>query len=100
MVQVFCIDVAKVDRNVAIAIHVCFKCRIQIFHLFQTYVASILSGCCKCLKCFHLFVASIFIWMFAMAIHVVLSFFSGVLQVFHTMLQVFKLFQTYCKYFI
>jgi hypothetical protein len=43
--QVFHLDVLKVDRNVAyvaVAIHVCFKCMFQIFHLvFQTYV-------CKC----------------------------------------------------
>ena len=44
------IDVAKVDRDVAhvvMAIHVCFKCMFQIFHLFQTNVASVLSRCCK-----------------------------------------------------
>ena len=43
MLQVFYIDVAKVDRNVAhvaMAIHVCSKCLFKIFHLFQTYVAS------------------------------------------------------------
>jgi hypothetical protein len=65
------IDVAKVDRDVAhvIAIHVCFKCMFQMFHLFQTNVASILSDCCKnrsgsciymhvasiCFKCFKVF---------------------------------------------
>ena len=57
MLQVFCINVAKVDRDavkvdwdiahVAMAIHVCFKCMFQIFHLFQTNVAGVLSGCCK-----------------------------------------------------
>jgi hypothetical protein len=33
----FCIDVAKVYRDVAhiaMTIHVCFKCMFQIFHLF------------------------------------------------------------------
>ena len=38
------IDVAKVDRDVAhvgMAIHVCFKCMFQMFHLVQTYVASV-----------------------------------------------------------
>jgi hypothetical protein len=42
------IDIAKVDRNVAhvgIAIHVCFKCMFQTFHLVQTYDANVLSGC-------------------------------------------------------
>ena len=43
--QVFYIDVAKVDRDVAkldrnvahiaIAIHICFKCMFQMFYLFQ-----------------------------------------------------------------
>ena len=44
------INVVKVDRDVAhvvIAIHVYFKCMFEMFHLFQTYVASVLSGCCK-----------------------------------------------------
>ena len=30
------------------AIHVCCNCMFQMFHLFQTYVASVLSGCCIC----------------------------------------------------
>ena len=37
-------DVAKVDQDVAhvaMAMHVCFKCMFQIFHLYQTYVASV-----------------------------------------------------------
>ena len=74
VLQVFHIDVAKVDRDiahVAMAIHVYFKCRFQMFQLFQTYVAYI----CKCFKCFHTYVASIFIWMFAMVTHVASSFF-------------------------
>jgi hypothetical protein len=67
--QVLYIDVAKVDRDIAhvvMDIHVCFKCMFQMFHLFQTYVASVLSGryksrygCCiymhivsVCFKCF------------------------------------------------
>ena len=35
-------DVAKVDRgvaHVAMAMHICFKCMFQMFHLYQTYVA-------------------------------------------------------------
>jgi hypothetical protein len=42
---VFRMDVAKVDRDVAyvaMAIHAYFKC---MFHLFQMYNASVLSGC-------------------------------------------------------
>jgi hypothetical protein len=30
------------------AIHVCFKYMVQMFHLFQTYIASVLSGCSIC----------------------------------------------------
>jgi len=60
MLQVFHLDVtkvdlnvAKVDRNVAlvaVAIHICFKCMFQMFHLvFQTYV-------CKCfVSILHMF---------------------------------------------
>jgi hypothetical protein len=70
---VFCIGVGKVDRDVALvamAIHVCFKCMFQMFHLFQMYVASVSSRCCKsrsgcciymhvagvCFKCFRCFI--------------------------------------------
>jgi hypothetical protein len=51
MLQVFHIGIAKVDQDVvkvdqdvahvAIAIHICFKYMFQMFHLYQTYVASI-----------------------------------------------------------
>jgi predicted amino acid racemase len=44
MLQVFYIDVAKVERNVrkldqnvahvAMAIYICFKCMFQMFHLY------------------------------------------------------------------
>jgi hypothetical protein len=47
---VFHVDVAKVDRDiayVAMAIHICVKCMFLMFHLFQTYVASVSSACCK-----------------------------------------------------
>jgi len=49
MLEVFYIDVVKVDRDVvhvAMTIHVCFKCMFQMFDLFS-------DVCCKC-----------FIWMF------------------------------------
>jgi hypothetical protein len=42
--QVFYIDVAKLNRDVAhvaMTIHECFKCMFQMFQLFQTYVASV-----------------------------------------------------------
>ena len=45
MLQVFYIDVAKVDRNVAyvaMVVHVCCKLLFSMFYLFlQTYVASV-----------------------------------------------------------
>ena len=37
-------NVVKVDRDVshvAMAMHVCFKCMFQMFHVYQTYVASV-----------------------------------------------------------
>jgi hypothetical protein len=49
MFQVFLMDIAKVDwdvAHVAMAIYVCRKSLFKMFYLFQTYVASILSGCC------------------------------------------------------
>jgi hypothetical protein len=52
---VFHLDVAKVDRDV---VHVAmlytsvFECMFQIFHLFfQTFIASVSSGCCICFTC-------------------------------------------------
>jgi hypothetical protein len=45
--QAFHVDVANVDQDVAMAIHICFKCMFLMFHLFQAYVASVLSRCCK-----------------------------------------------------
>jgi hypothetical protein len=50
----FHLDVLKVDLAVAhvvMTIHVCFKCMFQVFHLFQIYVANILSGCFKSRSC-------------------------------------------------
>jgi hypothetical protein len=56
----FYLDVA----DIALAIHVCYKCMFQIFQLFQSYVASVLSKycsghtqmlqayVCKCFICF------------------------------------------------
>ena len=61
MLQVFHVDVVKVDRNVAyvaMAIHICCKCLFQMFHLFfirmlqmfyldVAYVALAIHICCK-----------------------------------------------------
>jgi hypothetical protein len=72
MLQVFYVDVAKVDRDVAYVamdVHVCCKLLFPMFHLFffrrmlqvsfiwmlhmfHTYVASVLSGCCVCFTMF------------------------------------------------
>jgi hypothetical protein len=80
------IYIAKVDRDVThvvMDIYICFKCIFHIFHMFQTNVALVLSGCCKnrsgcciymhvasiCFKCFqvfHMYVYEYFIWMLHM----------------------------------
>jgi hypothetical protein len=47
MLQVFHLDVAKLDRDVthvAMATYICFKCMFQMCHM---YVASVSFGCCK-----------------------------------------------------
>jgi hypothetical protein len=52
MLQVFCMQVVNLDRDVAyvaVAIHVCCKRLFQMFHLF-----------------FHMYGASVFIWMLHM----------------------------------
>jgi hypothetical protein len=42
MLQVFHVDVAKVDWDVAMVVHVCCKILFLMFQLFfQTYVASV-----------------------------------------------------------
>ena len=75
VLQVFHIDVAKVDRDVAhvaMAIHVCFKCMFRMFHLFfHTYV-------CKC-----------FIWMLHMFLQVFEMYVPSVSVVSVRILQVF-----------
>ena len=69
----FCINIAKVDRDVAhvaMAMHVSFKCMFQMFHLFQTYVISVFhldvatldydfAYIGKCFRCFHAYIASV-----------------------------------------
>jgi hypothetical protein len=47
MLQMFHLDVSKVNlgvAHVAMAIHACFK---HMFHLFRMYVANVSSRCCK-----------------------------------------------------
>jgi hypothetical protein len=59
MLQMFYLDVAKLDLDVAyvaVNIHSCFKRMFQVFHLFQMYVASVSSVSDVCCKCF--------IWIF------------------------------------
>jgi hypothetical protein len=71
MLQVYHLDVAKVDLNVT------YIYAIQVF----SYI---------CCKCFHLHVA-----MFAMATHVFFKFSIVFCKCFRCMLQVFQLFWTY-----
>ena len=57
-------DVAKGDQDAAhvvMAIHVCFNCISQMFHLFQMNIAIGLSGCYKSGSgcCIYMHVASI-----------------------------------------
>jgi hypothetical protein len=108
---VFHVDIAKVDRDVAhvtMAIHIYFKCMSLMFHLFQTYVASVSSKCCKsrsgcCIymqvfqvfsyvrcKCFHLDVA-----IFCNGYTHAFKFFLVFGKCFRCMLQVFQLFRMY-----
>jgi hypothetical protein len=54
MYVVFYMDVTKVALDVAyvaMAIYVCCECLFEMFHLFQTNVASVLSGYCICCSC-------------------------------------------------
>jgi hypothetical protein len=88
MLQVFHVDIAKVDRDVVVCCNGytfllqasvpnvsavsdgCCTCFILVLHIFHTYVVSVLSGCCIC---FHTYVASVSskcCICFAMATHV------------------------------
>jgi hypothetical protein len=74
--QMFQMYVAKVDLDVAMAIHVCCKCMFQMFRLFSNI-------CCKC-----------FIWMLYM-LHWLYTYFC------RCMFQIFQLFSNICcKWFI
>jgi hypothetical protein len=52
MLQIFYMDVAEVDldvAHVATTIHICCKNLFKMFYLFQTYVANVLSR--YCMRC-------------------------------------------------
>jgi hypothetical protein len=54
------VDIIKVDRDVAIVVHVCCKCLSQRFIcFFNTYVVSVSDAYLKCFICFLLYVASV-----------------------------------------
>jgi hypothetical protein len=79
MSQILYTDVLKVDRDVAhnvMAIHICFKCMFQIFHMLQTYVASASSGCC-----IYMHVASIYFKYFRCFIRILQVFYLDVAYV-------------------
>ena len=60
MFHLFHVDVAKVDWDVAIVVHICCKYLSPMFHLFfYTYVASVSDACLKCFICLLLYVASV-----------------------------------------
>ena len=86
------VDAAKkVDRDVAhvaMAIHVCFKC---MFYVFQTYVLSVSSGCCKSRSgcCIYMHVASECFRCFIHMLQVFHLDVAYVLQLLHTCFQIF-----------
>jgi hypothetical protein len=61
---VFHTDVSKVDRDVAMVVHVCYKSLSSMFHLsFKRMLQACLFGCCICLS--HI-CCKCFIWMLCM----------------------------------
>jgi hypothetical protein len=68
MLQVFHMDVVKVDRDVsyiAMVVHLCCKRMFEMFHLFSKRTLQVcLYGCCICfmhtLQVFYLDVAYVF----------------------------------------
>jgi hypothetical protein len=62
MLQVFYMDIAKVDRNVAfiaMVVHLCYNLLFLMFHqFFYTYVASVFIWM---LHMFHAYVASVYV---------------------------------------
>jgi hypothetical protein len=109
-VATVCIDVAKVDRDVAhvaMAIvyvsSVCSKCFIcfirmlQVFHLDAAKIDQDVAYICKCFKCFHMYGASVFIYMlqYLQWLHTCFHVFLVFYKYFRRMLQVFQLFRMY-----
>jgi hypothetical protein len=99
--KVFCIDVANVIgmlhmlqqlytyvSSVDTKCFICFRRILKVFHLDVAYI-------CKCYRCFHTYVASVFILMFAMATHVVLSFHDVFASVPDVCCKCFNYFRTY-----
>jgi hypothetical protein len=97
MLQVFHVDVEKVDWDVAyvaMVVHICaFVLNVQLFfqtyvaviwtlHMFYTYVAHILSGCCVCFTWFSSGF-QMFLQVFQMHVSSVSSTFRSMLQVLH-----------------
>jgi hypothetical protein len=102
MLQMLYIDVAKVDRDVThvvMAIHICFKCMFQMFHLLQTNVASVSSGCYKSRSgcCIYIHVVSIFFECFYVFHMYVCECFIWILHMFAMIFQMF--FKCFCKCF-
>jgi hypothetical protein len=102
MLQEFCIDVVKVDRDityVAMAIHVCCKRLFQMFHLFfQTYIASVFI--CM-LRIFHTYVCKCFCQDVAYVLQWLFKFFMCFRKCFIYMFQMFHLsLNACCKSFI
>jgi hypothetical protein len=108
MLQVFHVDVAKVDQDVAyvaMVIHICCKHLFLMFQLFQTYDAHVYLGvayvshlCCKCfiqmLHRLHTYVASVSsrcCICFAIATHVFYTYVASVSTIFGHILQMFPL---------
>jgi hypothetical protein len=81
----------KVDRDVAhvaMAIHICFKCMFQMFHMFfQTFVLNVSSRCCICFTCM--------LQVFYLDVVYVCKSFQALCKCFIRMLQMFQLFRTY-----
>ena len=100
MLQVFHMDIAKVDRDVAYVASVseaCCKCLFKMFYLFQTYVASafylhvahVSHLCCKStFEMFQLFQSYVAISVFMLQFASVLS---GCCICFTQMLQLYVL---------
>ena len=61
------LDVAKVDLDVAyveMAIYACCKSMFQVFHVFETYVVSVSSGCYNMLLWLYTHVSSVHVKCF------------------------------------